>query len=337
MNDASSYTVLLFHSVDDRARLSLKNLGNVLPETFEKVCAAIKREFEVVAIKELLDLISGSDCRRGRFLSVTFDDGPKSYALNAVPILGSLKIPSVCFLITGCLGDKAVYWRYLYNYCINAGFGGQLAALVNAEYGASVKEEEIVSFTRNNFDREKTRTIMEGIWKHIISQEQYLEKENKLFLSYEDIRRLKGEALVEFGVHTHTHPVMRGLGDGQILDEISASVAVYRERVGDDRPMFSVPFGRLYRDYDETTVKAALNILSGAIFSAYGGRNKRGQPLYNIRRIPVYEGLLESGVEQFVRSLLDAEAGPEYREAEERLTAAIGIRPKVSRRSSSCA
>ncbi len=329
MIDVSSYTVLLFHSVDDRARLSLKSLGNVRPGIFERVCIALKREFDVVSVRELVSLISGSGSNRGRFLAVTFDDGPKSYALNAAPVLASLNMPSICFLITGCLADKAVYWRYLYNYCINAGCGGQLAALVSAAYGVSVREGDIVSFTRNNYTIEKTRMIIEGVSKHIITDEEYLEKENELFLSYEDIRRLQGNTLVEFGVHTHTHPVMIGLGDGQIRDEISVSAAIYRERISDDSPMFSVPFGRLYRDYDDRTVNAALKISSGAIFSAYGGRNKKGQPLYNVRRIPVYEGLLESGIERFVRSLFNAEAGPEYREAEERLSAAMGIRSQA--------
>jgi len=323
MNDGSSYTVLLFHSIDDRVKLSLKNLGNIRPETFEKVCSALKREFDMVGIRELVDLISGSSGKRGRFLTVTFDDGPKSYALNAAPILESLKIPSICFLITGCIGDKAVYWRYLYNYCINAGFGGELAVLVNAEYGVSIKEKDIVSFTRSNYNREKTRRVMEGISRNIIAEEEYLEKENELFLSYEDIRRLKGDPLVEFGIHTRTHPVMKGLGDEEIRDEISGSAALYRERIGDDRPMFSVPFGRLYRDYDERTIKSALDLSTGVIFSAYGGRNRSGQSLYNIRRIPVHEGLLESGVDKLVRSLFDAEAGPEYLEAEKRLRAAV--------------
>ena len=323
MNNGSSYTVLLFHSTDDRVRLSLKNLGNIRPETFERVCTALKREFDMVGIRELVDLISDRAGKRGRFLAVTFDDGPKSYALNAAPILESLRIASMCFLITDCIGDKAIYWRYLYNYCINAGFGKDLAVLVNAEYGVSIKEEDIVSFTRSNYIREKTRLVMEGISKHIVAEEEYLEKENALFLSDADIRRLKGSPLVEFGIHTRTHPVMKGLGDEEIRDEISGSVAFYRGRIGDNFPMFSVPFGRLYRDYDERTVLSALDLSIGVILSAYGGRNERGQPLYNIRRVPVHEGLLESGVEKFVRSLFDAEAGPEYREAEKRLRAAV--------------
>jgi len=323
MTDRSSYIVLLFHSVDDRSRLSLKNLGNIHPKTFEKACAALKREFDIVSVRELVGLVSGGGERRGRFLSITFDDGPKSYASDAAPILERLGMPSTCFLITDCIGDKAIYWRYLYNYCKNAGLGEELSALVNAEYGVSIKEEDMVSFTRSNYSAEKTRRVMEGIARHIIPEEAYREKEDELFLSYEDIRRLKDDPLVAFGVHTRTHPVMRGLGEEAIRDEISGSADFYRAMIDDKSPMFSVPFGRLYRDYDERTVTTALDLSIGVILSAYGGTNEKGQPLYNIRRIPVHERLLESGVQKFVRSLCEMEAGTEYLEAEKRLRHAV--------------
>lgn len=323
MKDSPLYVVLLFHSVDARNRLSLKDLGNIRPEIFRDVCMALKREFDVVDLRKLVDLISTGEGKQGRFLSVTFDDGPKSYALGAAPILESLGMPSTCFLITDCVGDKAIYWRYLYNYCINAGFGKALAALVNAEYGVSIQEEDIVSFTRSNYHREKTRRVMEGISRHIIGEEQYRDKEAELFLSCDDIERLKSNPLVTFGIHTRTHPVMKGLADEELRDEISGSAAFYRNRIGEGPPMFSVPFGRLFRDYDERTVLAALDLSIEVIFSAYGGRNEKGQTRYNIRRIPVHEGPLGSGVEKFARSLSDGEIATQYREAEKRLRDAV--------------
>lgn len=326
MKGGPSYVVLLFHSVDDRDRLSLKDLGNLRPEIFYKVCASLKREFDIVDLRKLVDLISNGYAGQGRFLSVTFDDGPKSYALNAVPILKSLRMSSTCFLITDFIGDGAVYWRYLYNYCVNAGFGGGLAALVNSEYGVPVKKEEVFDFTRCNYHIEKNRRIMEEISKHFITEEEYLEKETGLFLSCDDIEGLKNDPFVTFGIHTRSHPVMKGLGDEDLRGEISGSADFYRSRIGEGPPMFSIPFGRLYRDYDERTVLSALDLSIGIIFSAYGGSNEQGQPLYNIRRIPLHKGLLESGVKRFVGSLCEMEVGPEYQEAEKRLREAVGRR-----------
>ena len=323
MSEGPSYVVLLFHSADARDSLSLKGLGNVSPDIFGELCAALKQEFDIISLRRLIELTSVPRAGSERFLAVTFDDGPKSYASNAVPILESLRMPSTCFLITDCIGDKALYWRYLYNYCMNAGFGRELAELVSAEYGVMVKEKDNISFTRSNFSSDKNRQILKGISKHIIAEDEYREKEGELFLSSNDLRRLKENPLITFGVHTCSHPVMKGLEDKELCSEISGSVDFYRDNIDDACPMFSVPFGRLYRDYDERTVIAALDLSVGAILSAYGGMNDRGQPIYNIRRIPVHEGLLESGVEKFARSLCKMEVGPEYLGAEKRLREAV--------------
>jgi peptidoglycan/xylan/chitin deacetylase (PgdA/CDA1 family) len=157
----------------------------------------------------------------------------------------------------------------------------------------------------------------------VITNEGYREKEGELFLSFDDIAQLQVQPLVKFGVHTWTHPVMKALDDEEIRDELSGSIAFYREKIEDAVPMFSVPFGRLGRDYDERTVLAALGLDVPAVFSAYGGRNEIGQPPYNLRRIPVTESLLEGGEEAFVRSLRDASVATEYFKREHSLRDAV--------------
>jgi len=323
MKDDASYTVLLFHSVDDRDRLSLKNLGNIRPDVFEKICGLLKLEFDVISLRELVDLVSDGGERGKRFLSVTFDDGPKSYASVAAPVMAARGIPSTCFLITDYIGDGAIYWRYLYNYCIHALRGKELAGLISAEYGAPLKEEEVISFTRRHYGRDKNKRIMEGIARSIVSEEEYRAREKDLFLSSGDIEVLKKDPLVAFGIHTRTHPVMSGLSGAEIADELSGSMAFYRDRIEDGVPMFSVPFGRMYKDYDERTVFSALDFSIDVILSAYGGRNESGQPAYNIRRVPVNAALLGNGVEQFVRSLRDIKVAAEYLDAEKRLAEAV--------------
>ena len=323
MRDGQSSLILLFHTTEERDRPSLRDLGNIRPVLFERLCKALKKEFDVVGLKTLVDGLSGDSGRSGRPLAVTFDDGGKSYASFAAPIMSSLGVPSTCFLITDCVAGGSIYWRYLFNYCINSGHGRDLAGLVSAAYGAHLKEDEVISFTRRNYGRAKNRNITEGIAQRIITEEEYLAEEGELFLSLADITRLKADSLVEFGVHTRTHPVMKGLSEEEMQDEISGSIAFYRERIKDAVPMFSVPFGRLYRDYDERTVCAALELDVPAVFSAYGGGNGKGQLLYNLRRIPVTEARLEGGVEAFVRSLRDADVAPEYIEKERSLRLAV--------------
>ena len=316
--------VLLFHSIEDRDLLSMKNLGNVHPLLFEKTLAGLKKEFDIVGLEEITGRMRTRRTAEERLLAVTFDDGPKSYIANAVPVMGSLDIPSSCFLITDCIGDRAIYWRYLYNYCINSGHGKRLAGLIAGEYDARVKEEDVVSFTRRNFSMEKNRRIVEGILRDIVSAGEYREKEQGLFLSASDLERLKSNPRVTFGIHTRSHPVMSGLTEEEIRDEISGSLVFYRGVIGNTAPAFSVPFGRLYGDYDERTVKCARELSLDVILSAYGGDNGERQPKYNIRRIPVSEEMLKDGFSSFLSLLRTRCVVEDYSEKEERLRDAVG-------------
>ncbi|MDH4232802.1 MAG: polysaccharide deacetylase family protein [Nitrospirota bacterium] len=322
----SNYSVLLFHSIDDRDLFSLKDLGNIRPELFETLIARLKKEFDIVALDEVVRHISGGKKPKDRLLALTFDDGPKSYAVHAVPVMEAFNVPSSCFLITGCIGDAAIYWRYLYNFCIHKGFGGELAGFISDEYNADIGRDTIISFSRNHYDTEKNRRIMEKLLSYVISEDEYRGQEKDLFLSLEDIERLKKNPLVGFGIHTRTHPVLKCLGNEEIHDEIAGSLEYYRSRIADNVPMFSIPFGRLFKDYDERTIAAARALSIERVLSAYGGGNEEGQPLYNIRRISVHEGRLADGIDHFNRTLHEPSVPDEYSEKEKRLAGLLSGR-----------
>ncbi|MEW6108699.1 MAG: polysaccharide deacetylase family protein [Nitrospirota bacterium] len=325
MNDR---IVLLFHSVDSRDLSSLKNLGNINPDIFEKLISKLKEQFDIVGLKDFIETMSGGFKKRERLLAITFDDGPKSYATNAAPVMESLGVHSTCFLITDCIGDRAVYWRYLYNFCINEGYKRELADLINDEYGASISPEEIIRFTRSNYQRKKNMHIVENIFEKIVPEEEYRGKEGELFLSYDDIDKLRNNNMVGFGIHTRTHPVMINSSCDEINDEISGSLDFYRSKIKDCIPMFSVPFGRLYKDYDERTIITAGGFSIECIFSAYGGGNAKDQPLYNVRRIPVNEGLLQKGIDIFIDSLRSPAIADEYIEYEKKLNDVLSVNDK---------
>jgi len=322
----SNYPVLLFHSIDDRELLSLKDLGNIRPEPFERFIMKLKREFDIVALEEIVRHISGDKKPKNRLIALTFDDGPKSYATQAVPVMEACNVPSTCFLITGCIGDAAIYWRYLYNFCIHKGFAEELAGFISDEYKVDLEKDEIITFSRNHYDTKKNRRIIEKLFSDVIPEEEYRVQENDLFLSLEDIERLKKNPLVSFGIHTRTHPVLKCLSDEDIHDEIADILDFYRSRIADNTPMFSIPFGRLFKDYDERTIAAARALSIERILSAYGGGNEEGQPLYNIRRISMHEGRLAGGIDHFIRTLHEPSVPDEYAEKEKRLSGLLSVR-----------
>jgi peptidoglycan/xylan/chitin deacetylase (PgdA/CDA1 family) len=316
----NGYRVLLFHSIEGRDLLSLKDLGNIRPKLFEKLIVSLRKEFDIISLDELVRCISGNLKPKDRLLALTFDDGPKSYMTQALPVMEVYDVSSTCFLITDCIGDVSLYWRYFYNYCIHRGCAQQLADFINDEYDASIGTEEIVSFSRCRYDKQKTRRIIEKLLDGVVPEEEYRNTENDLFLSLEDIGSLKINPLIRFGIHTRSHAVLRCLSDEDIRDEIGGCRDFYQRCIGDGSPFFSIPFGRLFRDYDERTIMIAQSLGVEVILSAYGGGNEEGQPLYNIRRISVNEGNLAAGIGTFVKALREAAMPPEYLEKEKRLS-----------------
>ncbi len=316
----NNYPVLLFHSIEDRDLLSLKDTGNIRPESFEKLIVRLRAEFDIVGLEEIIKYISGDLKSRDRLLSLTFDDGPKSYATQALPVMESYGLPSTCFLITDCVGDRAIYWRYFYNFCVNKGFGYALAGIINEEYKVNISADEIIAFSRNYYDKTKNRRIMCKLLEGIVHEKECRNTEKDLFLSMEDIWSLKKNPLVSFGIHTRSHPVLKCLSDEDIRDEIAGSLDFFKSRISDRAPMFSIPFGRLNIDYDERTIAVAKALSVDVVLSAYGGGNTEGQPLYNIRRISVHEDEFKGRVASFIKSLRDNVAPIEYAEKEKRLS-----------------
>jgi peptidoglycan/xylan/chitin deacetylase (PgdA/CDA1 family) len=82
-----NFPVLLFHSIDDRDLLSLNGLGNIRPDLFGKLIARLKKEFDIVSIEEIVRNISGDILSGERLLALTIDDGPKSNATQALPVM----------------------------------------------------------------------------------------------------------------------------------------------------------------------------------------------------------------------------------------------------------
>lgn len=322
----NNYPVLLFHSIDDRDLLSLKDLGNIRPGLFEKLIVRLKKEFDIVGLEELVGCISGSVKPKDRLLAITFDDAPKSYVTKALPVMEVHDVPSTCFLITDCVDDKALYWRYLYNYCINKGFEQQLAAFINQEYAANIRPEEIVSYSRRHYNREKNCRIINRLLKGLVSEGDYRETEKDLFISVEDIRVLKKNPLVRFGIHTRTHPVLKHLSYEEIHAEIDGSLSFYRREIGNDAPGLSIPFGRLFTDYDERAITIAKTLSINVVLSAYGGGNASGQPLYNLRRISVHEGKLKDGCATLIKTLHEPAIPIEFVEKEKKLSELLSSR-----------
>lgn len=98
-------SILMYHSIAD----DFNEPYTVSIDNFHKQIAWLYKEgFEIISLSFLLQLIREKDYTRlHKKVVLTFDDGFKDFAINALPILLKYDATATVFLVTGMLGGRA--------------------------------------------------------------------------------------------------------------------------------------------------------------------------------------------------------------------------------------
>ncbi len=94
--------IAMYHSItpgaikENRLQVSVKN--------FERQARFLKKDYNVLPLEQLADLIKRGEKLPSRVLALTFDDGYKDNYIYAFPILKKYKLPATMFLIINEIG-----------------------------------------------------------------------------------------------------------------------------------------------------------------------------------------------------------------------------------------
>ena len=88
--------VIMYHHVDDDA----KSFGTITTKLFQDQLTFLKSKgYQFITLSQFKEFMNGASVPNNAVL-VTFDDGYESFYVNAYPILKSMRIPAVNFVIT---------------------------------------------------------------------------------------------------------------------------------------------------------------------------------------------------------------------------------------------
>jgi peptidoglycan/xylan/chitin deacetylase (PgdA/CDA1 family) len=231
--------VVLYHHVADHASSLVDRLAlTTPPDVFERHVRRMARDYRVVSLDEVL---SGELPRRA--LLITFDDGYRSIAEVALPILRQLRLPSVFFITGECLRrDSPPLDNLLSHLCARVGIGRVGAAL--NPYGRRVGTFPQLLDLVAAMPYERRLTVGGELAEHFDLDEARLRAESRMFLDPEDLADLAAYGC-EVANHTRTHVFCRS-----IVDEKSAHTELveHARRLESltGRPVraFSYPYGR---------------------------------------------------------------------------------------------
>lgn len=279
----------LFHRVSNEADAMWPPMK---PGLFEKIIAALTKNYSVVPLEHYLD-DPGAFSTNRKIATVLFDDGYKDNIETAVPILSKYKCPASFYVVTDCIDRNVPTWTYL----IDNVFSKTKKNEVELNYDFVPARFKVVSFNINVSVNQQVKEVKP--WLKSLSNPQRLTilqslfqqcddvppPENKM-MNWNDIRQLANSGFV-IGSHSHSHPMLASLqNESEIKDELGLSGEKIKQELGNFPRTISYPIGsfdeRVIRISEKEGYKYGLAVEQQFF-------NTQKKDLYRIPRVELYQ------------------------------------------------
>lgn len=221
--------VVSYHAIKPAAGVPMAFDGlHVTAAQFEAHCAVFADLCHPISLADWRAHRDGSRALPPRPVLVTFDDGYRSVAETAVPILERHGVPATMFLCTGPIVSGERFW---YD-------------------SLALREGEAVVEALKAADYDRWRTVTEGCREAAPPGDPHAP------MDAETVARLARHPRIEFGAHTVSHPMLARAPVEVQRAEVRESVRAVAEWTGRPVTTFSYPNGRDGVDFDAVAVDA---------------------------------------------------------------------------------
>jgi peptidoglycan/xylan/chitin deacetylase (PgdA/CDA1 family) len=228
-----------YHATSDHDLPHLKHLYPVLStRQFEQQLDYLLKHYQPASYELLLSTTTSME----KYFVLTFDDGLRQFYEEAAPILLRKGIPATCFLNTGFIDNKAMFYRLKVSLLIDhllKNTSTQLAVTVRQtcrEYGFEYHQaENLKQLDENRGDLLNQLAVVTGI-----SFEDYLQREQP-YMTTEQISKLREKGFT-FGAHSVNHPYYPLLTVDEQVNETLESVRSVRSGFNMEKGLFSFPY-----------------------------------------------------------------------------------------------
>lgn len=281
--------VLNYHRIArSRAELIDPGVWAATPEGFDAHVVLLQREADLIAPEELDDALRA---RHGRHVLITFDDGYRDNAEQALPLLRAHGAHAAFFLATGYIDEPRLAWWDETAWMLDRARGSTLAPgpwggaleLDGDPLGAPLRT--VLSAYKSGAGA-RGEAFLDALADATGAGRAPPEAAEGLWMDWGQARALR-DAGMTVGAHTVRHPVLATL-PGELQEaEVADSCRRLREELGAPVRWFSYPVGE--RDSFDAVTKAALRRAGiERAFSYHGGVARgKGLDLYDIPRVSV--------------------------------------------------
>lgn len=266
-------SILIYHGVEPRPDNYHHNFIGL--DAFARQMRYLKNKFKVIPLSEAIARLKEKRPFAGHSVVITFDDGYRNVLTQAYPVLKRLGLPFTVFLTTDYVsGVRRAWWD-------------RLSEIIAAADNLDDKRGCFLAA------REKLLNMP------LADQEKYLSDlagrapagtkndESHAFMSWDEVRALVLDPLVEIGSHTLSHPVMSRLDLAKARAELAGSKNMIEEKIGRPVSTFAYPYGPR-SSYSEQVITEVKKAGYDSALTGLPGGNTPGSDLFQLRRLSVY-------------------------------------------------
>jgi peptidoglycan/xylan/chitin deacetylase (PgdA/CDA1 family) len=280
-------TIITYHAVV-RTPLEIYDWCFLDEESFRRQLAYLKKHFDVVSLSVAVEALRAGKLNHPTAV-ITFDDGYQNNYAVAFPILREFALPATVFITTGFIDTDDTLWNLRLNLSLantkraSLSWNGKVFDL--SDRASRAKANVIIRKSLRDIPRpEFISRLTEVIELLGEDPERPIELDSPFrMLTAQAVQEMNQSGLIEFGAHTHTHPILARLSFEDCKNEIELSVRRVEELSGQACRLFAYPLGRRHH-YNQQSIKILRNLGICAAVTTQTGANDRKTPLLELRR-----------------------------------------------------
>jgi peptidoglycan/xylan/chitin deacetylase (PgdA/CDA1 family) len=283
----NTLTVVMYHAVV-RSPCSVYYWGFIDESSFCSQMEYLKRHFEVLPLVEAVERLHNQGISRPT-VAITFDDGYQNNYDVAFPILQAMRLPATIFLVTGLLDTDATLWTCRLHHALTETRKPSLTwngcRFDLSEAGQRAEASVAIRTRLKDLPHPQLVTEIQGIMHELGDDPDCPLPPASPFrmLNSGAIKDMATSGLIDFGAHTHTHPILSRLTPEERREEIERSVLTVQELTGGPCELFAYPNGTA-KDFDADTIATLQACGVRIAVTTMTGSNDAQTPLLELRR-----------------------------------------------------
>jgi len=283
-----SVAIVMYHGVTSQ-QLPVFNWCQLALRQFEEQLQFLSHEYTVLPLAEVLARLKSSANLPERVACITFDDGFRNVHSTAFPVLARYQMPATVFLITNLIGTRQPAWpERVYDAFVKTSrpaviFGRSHWPLESVQQRVTAYIA-IIERLKAMEEHRKEQQVSDLL--HEIGGPTTIDDDSPLAtMNWEEIEELSKTGLVDFGSHTHTHPILSRCSPERQTEELRVSHNILREHLG-NADLFAYPNGGR-ADFSGLTKRLLNDVGYQCGLSTIHGLNVSSTDPYALRRVNI--------------------------------------------------